>query len=107
MRLPILLDIHLYKSLTMRRSSRVQTNAAKAAKHDEFMRKVAENCSHGLAVFDAGVKGRGVTMKQRFLEGDYVATYLGDLIPYKDAVQRYVLEQTLILDETIHLDKRA
>ena len=74
----------------MRRSSRVQANAAKAEKHEEFMRKVTRNCSDGLDVVDAGVKGRGVTTKQQFLEGDYVATDQGDLISFKDAVQRYV-----------------
>ena len=67
----------------MRRSSRLQSNAAKAVKHEDFLRKVTENCSDGLEVVDAGVKGRGVASVQKFFEGDYVATYQGDLIPFK------------------------
>ena len=76
----------------MRRSSRLQINSERAARDNEFHKKVQESSIDGLLVIDAGHKGRGVAVSRQFDEGEYVATHDGKTIPYKEAVIRYKLE---------------
>ena len=79
----------------MRRSARVQSNQQKAQKEKEFLDKVMQNCKYGLAVTQND-KGRGILTTKEFFEGDYVATYEGQLITHKEAMRRYKSDSGII-----------
>ena len=77
-----------HRHLKMRRSSRVNVNAEKAAKEKESTERVLSKHETGLKIIDAGVKGRGVAATKAFMVGDYVAKYQGELVTRKVALDR-------------------
>ena len=73
----------------MRRSSRLQSCSDKLEREWDFLKKVAENSHDGLTIVNND-KGRAIEAMKEFNEGDFVATYEGDLVAHKEALQRYL-----------------
>ena len=73
----------------MRRSNRAAANLQKVENEKELMRKVEAELEEGLAIIDAGDKGRGVAATKNFEVGNYVCTYQGELVTHKIALERY------------------
>ena len=71
-----------------RRSERQTANDVKAIKERIFLLKVKQNSQAGLEIFDAGVKGRGIRATMPFSDGDYVATYQGEIVTHREAIRR-------------------
>ena len=72
----------------MRRSSRVNANAQKLEKERAFIEKVQSQSQEGLEVRLTEARGRSVFATRVFEEGEFVTTYVGDLISQKEAIQR-------------------
>ena len=79
------------------RSQRKAANDAKEELEHDFWTKVTQNSEIGLQIFNAGLKGRGVKTTKAFKEGEYITRYNGELISYKEACRRYMLELTQTL----------
>ena len=76
--------------MATRRSARVSTNAAKKEKEERLEARVKAGVADGLATINAGEMGRGVATLRKFDEGDFVCLYEGEVVPYKEAIRRYI-----------------
>ncbi|XP_062590160.1 N-lysine methyltransferase KMT5A-like [Saccostrea cucullata] len=72
----------------VRRSCRKPKSEIEKEKRAELEEKILNNVEEGLEVATLGEKGRGVVATRKFLRGDFVVEYAGDLIDLSTAKQR-------------------
>ena len=75
----------------MRRSSRTDALAEIVEKERQMMIEIENGNEDGLVEIDCGHKGRGVQSSKPFCKGDFVCVYKGELVSFKEAVERYTV----------------
>ncbi|XP_045171126.1 N-lysine methyltransferase KMT5A-like [Mercenaria mercenaria] len=72
----------------VRRSDRKSKTELQKEKDEGLFNKILSGCEDGLQVEDIENKGRGVMATKKFLRGDFVVEYSGDLISIPEAKER-------------------